>query len=280
MIPRFVHRLVVRFAALAALSLGSVATAQTLFYNVCIDGDQAGVTTGGLGMATVTVDLLSGTIGVAAGYVNLTGSQTVAHIHGPAPVGQGAGIILTLTGSGGSNGTVFGSGILTAPQLQELMNGLYYINIHSTFMPNGEIRGQIVQPMNVDCPAALPGDPVLTDNAGNVFYGPKIGDIIETFNVSLDCTGAGAAGVYVVELRLGKNAAPVPSPFGNIWCSGPKLLKCTGVHSQSLVNCFPTPQVLPNDTSLVGISYCVQGFCGDPSGTGRTSNGLVQVVGI
>ena len=41
-----------------------------------------------------------------------------------------------------SNGA--GLTTFTAPQMADLINGLYYVNIHSTFRPGGEIRGQIL----------------------------------------------------------------------------------------------------------------------------------------
>jgi hypothetical protein len=40
--------------------------------------------------------------------------------------------------------TLIGSATLTAAQETMLLSNLLYINIHSTFRPGGEIRGQVV----------------------------------------------------------------------------------------------------------------------------------------
>ena len=31
----------------------------------------------------------------------------------------------------------------TAPQMADLQNGLYYVNVHTSLFPGGEIRGQL-----------------------------------------------------------------------------------------------------------------------------------------
>jgi hypothetical protein len=70
-----------------------------------------------------------------------TASETGAHIHGAAPVGVNAGIVFALPLGNPKIGFV---GPLTAAQVADLNAGLYYVNIHSTAFPGGEIRGQIL----------------------------------------------------------------------------------------------------------------------------------------
>ncbi len=72
---------------------------------------------------------------------------TAAHIHEGAP-GANGGIVADLfTGVGAFDAThpVSGTLVLTPTQVTKLLNGDYYINVHSTDFPAGEIRGQIGQ---------------------------------------------------------------------------------------------------------------------------------------
>ena len=265
------------------VSFSGLAAAQTLTFHVCPSGSQETppVVTSGTSTATVVLDTATGDVTVSGTYQNLTSNQSVLHIHGPAAIGSPGGIVLGLSGSGGTSGTISGSGVLTPAQVTDMLNGLHYINIHSANHPGGELRGQIVQVEDVDCPAELPGDPVLADSAGNLLVGPKIGSTTDPFNLSIDCSNAVGGGIYLIELRLNKAAAPVVLNVGNLWVSGPKLFGCSGAHAQNLQSCVGgAGQVLPNDTSLVGLAYTAQGFCSNFATGGRTSNALVQVVGI
>jgi len=78
-------------------------------------------------------------------YSGLTGTPTVSHFHGPALPGQNAGVEVDIVAnSGGSiQSPMIGSATITDPQENDLLAGLWYINIHSTVNPGGEIRGQV-----------------------------------------------------------------------------------------------------------------------------------------
>jgi hypothetical protein len=90
------------------------------------------------------VELLGNDVTVSCTYEGLIGTPTASHIHAPAPPGQNAGVILGLTVTGGSNGTITGGGTLSPENTQHLLDGNAYVNLHSTFRAGGEIRGQIV----------------------------------------------------------------------------------------------------------------------------------------
>ena len=82
----------------------------------------------------------------------LTGDITNAHIH-RAPRGASGGVVVPLTFIGGTaSGTWSG---LTPQDVDDLMSGNLYVNIHTAAHGSGEIRGQIVMPM---VPAAATGD--------------------------------------------------------------------------------------------------------------------------
>ncbi|MCG8409587.1 MAG: CHRD domain-containing protein [Phycisphaerales bacterium] len=88
----------------------------------------------------------------------LISAETVAHIHGPAPPGIGAPIVYTLPLGKIKDGviTLTDPGSYPVPdQINDLFNGLWYVNIHSENHPTGEIRGQIL-------PFILPCEPLPT----------------------------------------------------------------------------------------------------------------------
>jgi hypothetical protein len=76
------------------------------------------------------------------------GTSSDAHIHGYAAAGAGpVGVVFGLAFQAGvSTGTFSGSGIIPGGNIDEVMNGLTYINIHSTFRPGAKLRGKIVIP--------------------------------------------------------------------------------------------------------------------------------------
>ena len=103
--------------------------------------------------------------GSFAGFTNLTGVATAAHIHGPAPVTGTAPPIHDFITAGQhllapvplNGGVIIGSATLSAANETNLINGQLYINIHTAANANGEIRAQLVpstgQP-TVTCPEA------------------------------------------------------------------------------------------------------------------------------
>ena len=74
-------------------------------------------------------------------YSGLSGPATGGHFHGPAKVGQNAGVALPFTGS--LESPIRGTATLTAAQMDAVMNGNWYVNLHTTANPGGEIRGQV-----------------------------------------------------------------------------------------------------------------------------------------
>ena len=90
----------------------------------------------------------------------LTDSVMLMHIHGLAPKGFNAPVVqnivtpsnsifpqktsgkYTYHKTGSLSGTLLADGVVVKEQ--DILNGMYYINIHTTVYPGGEIRGQIV----------------------------------------------------------------------------------------------------------------------------------------
>jgi hypothetical protein len=80
---------------------------------------------------------------------------TMSHIHGPALPNQNAGVIFDLfippAPSGALNGrvetgTITGSATVSLDSLRTLLNASRaYVNVHTTPLPAGAVRGQIVR---------------------------------------------------------------------------------------------------------------------------------------
>ena len=90
------------------------------------------------GRATLLLNPDEKTARVSLTFAGLSSGQTDAHIHGPAAAGVSAPAIFPLPLGQVSDFPI----TLTSSQVQDLKNGLFYINVHSSNFPTGEIRGQ------------------------------------------------------------------------------------------------------------------------------------------
>ena len=115
-------------------------------YNMQLTGAQEVPANQSTATATVMVmlDRTTGAVTVTGTFQNLTSMATVAHIHGPASVGMNASVLVPLTVTGATSGTVSGSGMMSSAQMNDMISGMTYVNIHSMTYPDGEIRSQVV----------------------------------------------------------------------------------------------------------------------------------------
>jgi hypothetical protein len=70
---------------------------------------------------------------------DLEGPEVSAHIHGPAAPGTTGPVVFSLPPGSPKSGTL----TLTSAQRAQLRAGLWYVDVHTTAFPDGEIRGQI-----------------------------------------------------------------------------------------------------------------------------------------
>jgi len=92
---------------------------------------------------TVILNRNTGAVTVTGTFQNLTSNATAAHIHGPAAVGVNAAVLVPLTVPSATSGAVTGTGTMSTGQMDEMLGGMTYVNIHSANYPEGEIRAQI-----------------------------------------------------------------------------------------------------------------------------------------
>ena len=116
---------------------------------VCsLDGAQAnagaGTGSAGTGSATISYDSETGELSWNLSWSGLTGTPTLCHFHGPALTDQNAGVQVDIFAISGSTSPSIGSTVIDAGQAADLLNDLWYINLHTTEVAGGEIRGQVL----------------------------------------------------------------------------------------------------------------------------------------
>jgi CHRD domain len=88
--------------------------------------------------------------GSAAGFTDLTGPATGMTLNGPAATNETAAVLDDLSAlsfpaaNPAAGGIIFGSVIVPANAVTDLLAGLDYINISTTVNSNGELRGHLV----------------------------------------------------------------------------------------------------------------------------------------
>jgi plastocyanin len=109
-------------------------------------------------------------------YSGLLSAANNAHIHGPADTADSAGVMRDLVafhdGPLAARGSFGGTMGLTPEQLANVLDGLTYVNIHTTNFPQGEVRGQITPKVSaIPLSASLTGaaekpNPITTPGTG------------------------------------------------------------------------------------------------------------------
>ena len=161
--------LAVAAALIAAVACSSDATTTPVSKIVTFKATMNGAseatpnTSAGTGTFTATLDTATNIFTYDLTFTGLGTNVTAGHIHGPAAVNASAGTTInfaTLAGAtfsvGATGGTGRGVSTLNATNqitatvkgdsLQKLLfAGLTYVNIHTTGIGSGEIRGQIIK---------------------------------------------------------------------------------------------------------------------------------------
>ena len=142
---------IVLAAMLLAAPLG--ASAATEHFHAVLLGASEVPPTGAAGAGTLdaTLDTSSRALTYTLSWSGLTGPATMAHFHGPAAPGVAAGVQVAIrekTNPGINaplTSPVNTQAILTTDQVAQLEHGDWYVNVHSTQFPKGELRGQVLK---------------------------------------------------------------------------------------------------------------------------------------
>jgi CHRD domain-containing protein len=101
-------------------------------------------TSSGNGRADIRLDTTSGNLSWTINYSGLTAPLSAAHFHGPAAAGANAGVIVPIANAGAS-APLTGMATLSPTQVADVLAGRWYVNVHTSTNPGGEIRGQVVR---------------------------------------------------------------------------------------------------------------------------------------
>jgi len=138
--------------ALVAVALAGNADPQNFLATLA----PATATYAGFGGCGFQYDIKSMVLGVGCNWI-LPEAGTAAHIHGPtATPGSGTADVIFTISSTGNSPAVSQTRALTVAEEADMFDGKWYINVHTTGLPNGAIRGTII-PAGADLVGAADG---------------------------------------------------------------------------------------------------------------------------
>ena len=103
-----------------------------------------GVPAGAGGTAQIALDPATNLLGWKIEWNNLSGPAVGMHFHGAADFGETAGVQVDVGGISGLTSPSIGSTVISDEFESQLLDGLWYLNIHTDANGPGEIRGQVV----------------------------------------------------------------------------------------------------------------------------------------
>lgn len=130
---------------LSAFIFSTAASAQQKFtVNLNVLQENPPVNSPGRGSCVLTLDTAETQITLSCTYAGLGSNASAAHIYTNGPVGVNGQVLFNLTGASGTSGTLnLAPTAVTPAQVADLRAKRWYVNIHTTNFPGGEIRGQI-----------------------------------------------------------------------------------------------------------------------------------------
>lgn len=174
------------------------------------DSENPPVTTDGVGLATVYFGEDRTTAQINVTVHNLSTPITGAHIH-EGFEGENGPVVFPLTVEG--NRIQMDITGITQEQLGKFIAGNYYINVHTSENPGGEIRGQILLDQDVTFMAKLSGDqevpPVATNATGLAAFHYTIGQLQLDVNVQLTGLASDITGAHLHSGMPGENGGVI-----------------------------------------------------------------------
>jgi hypothetical protein len=96
----------------------------------------------GVGDATAILNPVTQELTWSINYRDLSGPAVSAHIHGPSGPGQNSVAQIDI-GKGAMGSPLRGAAKVTPQEAQQILEGKWYINVHTAQNLGGEIRGQL-----------------------------------------------------------------------------------------------------------------------------------------
>ena len=100
------------------------------------------VESAGKGQLQATLDTTTSQLRWKVTYSGLSGPVMAGHFHGPAGKTDNAAVAVGFKAP--LDSPITGEATLTPAQMGELMDGRWYVNLHTAANPKGEIRGQVM----------------------------------------------------------------------------------------------------------------------------------------
>lgn len=145
------NTLTLKFLAVVLVAAAATANLAHAADTVSLTGQLSGASetppnpSGATGSVEASLNKASAELSWKVVYSGLSGPAGAGHFHGPAAVGQNAGVALGFKGSVES--PITGAATLTPEQMKDLLDGKWYVNLHTKAYPGGEIRAQL-KPVN------------------------------------------------------------------------------------------------------------------------------------
>jgi len=153
MIRRALVATIAASALLISMTAGTVMARPVHVFQAVLTGDAEVPGPGdadAIGHAVIMTEPASDRICWVVSWNRVDGTVFASHIHGPAPSGVAAGVVLPLFVGQAFGSTGINQGCVSSPDLSGLIDAivanpqLYYVNVHSLpSFPGGAIRGQL-----------------------------------------------------------------------------------------------------------------------------------------
>jgi uncharacterized protein (TIGR03118 family) len=124
--------------------LQGATTNTVLPFTAYLDGPSEVPATTATGTGIAAFSLEGSNLTYYISFSGLSGPATAGHIHAPYTPITGGGVMVPFAVPSATSGVISGKVLLTQDQLTNMVNGLCYVNIHTSANPGGEIRGQII----------------------------------------------------------------------------------------------------------------------------------------
>jgi CSLREA domain-containing protein len=246
------------------------------------------------GTGSVTASLNAGqtTLSVVFNWTGLTAPANASHIHGPAAAGANGGVVFGFSGfptaTSGSHSQSFP---ISPAQVSDFLAGLYYINIHTSAFPGGEIRAQLTPtcvsptptntatftPTNTptDTPTDTPTPADTPSVSGVITYGNAIGNPVPPRFVKNVSVASSSGSPPVGPVLTGLNGQYTLTGFG----TGAYTIKPTKPGGpNAAINSFDAARVAQGVTGSVPFVSQNQRFTSDVNASGSvTSNDAANI---